>query len=315
MSRCLVIGGGFLGSHVAEQLASDGHSIVIYSRSFNPWLLREDRSGRGEIDLVEGQLPAGAGLRELIDDADVVFYLSGSSTPAMAHTDPGGSILSSVVPAAAVFDLMRPTSTRRIVVASSGGTVYGSVNSVPTNEDHPTKPTSIHGHNSLTIERYAAFFAEQHGFEPIIVRYSNPYGPGQLARRGQGVIAAWCERLARGDTVVLYGNPGTRRDFVFVDDAATATVEAAFADAAPAIYNVGAGESWSLAEVLEQIQLAAGREATVERVARRSVDLPVTELDCTRLREVTGWEPKTALPVGIKASWNWSSQQPYERRA
>ncbi len=313
MNTHLVVGGGFLGSHVAHRLAAEGNTVIVYSRSFNEWLVLEDRSSGGQIELAEGELPRGSGLVELIDSADVVFYLAGSSTPASAQTDPGGSIVSSVVPAAAVLDLMRETTTRRIVIASSGGTVYGAVTTLPTSEDHPTHPISLHGHNSLTVERYAMFFAEQHGFEPVIIRYSNPYGPGQLTRRGQGVVAAWCEAIAHDETITMYGDGQVRRDFVYVEDAAAATVLAGLRADGPTIYNVGSGESSSLQALLDSLQRIAGREARVQHIPARPVDVPVTQLDCRRIARELGWTPTTPLEDGIRATWDWTRSLPYER--
>jgi UDP-glucose 4-epimerase len=314
VSTCLVVGAGFLGSHVAHELASQGHTVLVYSRSFNEWLMHEDRSSDGRIELAEGELPAGTGLQELIDAADVVFYLAGSSTPAIAQTDPGGSIMSSVVPAAAVLDLMRGTATRRIVMASSGGTVYGAAKDLPTSEEHSTRPISLHGHNSLTVERYAMFFAEQYGFEPVIIRYSNPYGPGQLARRGQGVVAAWCEALAHQETITLYGDGQAQRDFVFISDAAAATVLAGLRATGPAIYNVGSGESWSLQSLLDALQRVANRRASIHQIPARPVDVPATQLDCTLIGDDLGWKPTTSMEAGLRASWEWAVQLPYERR-
>lgn len=312
--QSLVIGGGFLGAHVAERLAARGDKVVVYSRSFNPWLIGEDRSGIGTIELKEGVLPTGSGLQELIAESEVVYYLAGSGTPLGANVDPGGSIVSSVVPAAAVLDLMRGTHTKRIVVASSGGTVYGPEAKLPTDEGQPTRPISIHGHNSLSIERYALFFAEQYGLEPAILRYSNPYGPGQLVRRGQGVIAAWCDALAHQRPIVAYGSIDTRRDFVYVDDAAHATICAAEQAPAPGIYNVGSGKSYPLAEVIEIIEAVAGDRAVVEHVAARGVDIPRTHLDCSLLRGSTSWSPTVTIEEGIKATWKWVAGQSYPRR-
>ncbi|HWH12771.1 MAG TPA: NAD-dependent epimerase/dehydratase family protein [Solirubrobacteraceae bacterium] len=306
MTECLVVGGGFLGGHVAVGLVAAGHSVTLYSRSFSDWLGAPEPAGGERIRRVQGVLPPGDGLAELVDAAEIVFFLAGSSTPTMAGTDPGGSIMSSVVPATALFDLMRSTTTRRVVLASSGGAVYGVVDRLPTPEDHPTEPISIHGHNSLTVERYAMFYARHHGFEPVILRYANPYGPGQLARRGQGVIATWCDALARGRPISVYGDPATRRDLIYVDDAAAATVAAGFAADAPGTYNVGSGCSFSLDELAGRLQRISGRQAPIERLPHRGVDVPATQLDCSLLRSQTGWEPVTGLDDGLRASWEWA---------
>jgi UDP-glucose 4-epimerase len=305
MTECLVVGAGFLGSHVAAALAGAGHTVTLYSRSFNDWL-DDPLAGGSGVRRIYGTLPPGAGLTDLIDAAEIVFYLGGSSTPAMAGTDPGGSISNSVVPATALLDLMRPTATRRVVVASSGGAVYGVVDQLPTPETHATEPISIHGHNSLTVERYAMFYARHHGFQPVILRYANPYGPGQLARRGQGVIAAWCDALVNGRPICIYGDPATRRDLLYVDDAALATVAAAFEADAPGVYNVGSGCSFSLDELAGRLQAVSGRRAPIERQPHRPVDVPATQLDCSRLAAQTGWHAATELDDGLQASWEWA---------
>ena len=70
------------------------------------------------------------------------------------------------------MESLRRTNARRIVIASSGGTVYGPVDELPTSEDAFTRPISLHGVNSLAIEGYAAFYAREHGMRPLILRYS-----------------------------------------------------------------------------------------------------------------------------------------------
>jgi UDP-glucose 4-epimerase len=303
--RALVVGGGLIGSHLSLDLATEGHSVVVYSRSFNPILLQA-KSER--VELVDGELPPAPGLLELIEDADVVFCLVGSSSPEFSDADGPGSMLASVVPVTNVLDLMRRTSTRHVVLASSGGTVYGRVESTPTSETHPTRPISLHGLNSLVVEQCATFFQTVHGLEPIVLRFSNVYGPGQLARHGQGVLAAWCDAISRDSAIMMIGDGETRRDFVYVADAVAAI--RASVRAAPGVYNVGGGGSWSLRDALALLEVVTGRQADVRTRPGRYVDVPVTHLDNSRIRQQTGWEPHTPLRDGLTLMWNWISARP-----
>ncbi|MEA2347945.1 MAG: UDP-glucose 4-epimerase [Thermoleophilaceae bacterium] len=303
MAHCLVVGGGFIGAHCADRLVAADHRVTVFSRSFNDWLTRPD-APEG-IETVEGTIGADGALRELVAEADVVVYVAGSSTPAASEADPGGSIERAVVPATAVLEHVRATGGGRVVMASSGGGVYGEVREVPTRETHPTVPINVHGLNALTIERYADFYATHYGVEPVILRYSNPYGPAQPIRHGQGVIAAWCNAVARDEPVVVFGDTSISRDFVYVADAADATARAAF-EANPGIYNVGAGRSTPLTEVLATIAQVSGRAPRLDERQGRPVDVRVTQLDSSRLEAQVGWRASTSLPDGIAAQWSWA---------
>ena len=298
-----MIGGGFLGSAVATKLTQADHDVVVYSRSFSSLLTeRREAQGSGRLSLVKGEIAVGEPLETLIDGAELVLYFAGGSTPAGSDADAGESVALSVVPATIVLDSLRRTSTRRIVLASSGGTVYGQPDVYPTDEKQPTRPISIHGHNALTIERNAEFFARRHDLEVVVLRYSNAYGPRQQVRRGQGVIAAWTTALARSEAVVVYGGESTRRDFLYIDDAADATVRAAL-DAVPGTYNVGSGRSTSLSDLIELLGGATGQPIEAVHRPRRDVDVERTELDSSRLLAEVGWKATTPLADGLRAAW------------
>jgi UDP-glucose 4-epimerase len=303
--RCLVVGGGLIGSRTANELASRGHPVKLLSRSFNPWLEQ-----RGEdaptIELVRGTIPGAPEAAELIAEADLVFFMAGESTPKLADDAAANSIAGLLVPALEVLDQMLRAGKKRVVLASSGGTVYGRPETLPTPEDAPTRPISVHGVNSVATEQYALFYARQHGLEPSIVRFSNVYGPGQYARRGLGVVAAWCEALAAGDPVVIMGDGEVRRDFIYADDAARAAVAAAFDAPRPGVYNAGSGVSTSLRELLELIAEASGQDPRLDRRAAREIDVPVTQLDSSALEGHTGWTPEVGLVEGVARTWEWA---------
>ncbi|WP_026911210.1 NAD-dependent epimerase/dehydratase family protein [Patulibacter minatonensis] len=304
-SRFLIVGGGLVGAHAAVELARLGHPVTVFSRSFSTWLL-EQRAIHPSIELVTGELPAGEDLSALIDAADVVLLVAGSSTPASAEDDSTASVLGSLVPTLTVLDAMRRTSTRRIVMASSGGTVYGKVQILPTPEIHVREPISLHGVNQVVSEEYALFFARQYGLEPTVLRFSNVYGPGQYVRGGQGVVAAWCRAIANGEPITLMGEGALKRDFVFARDAAQAMLAVAGTDARGS-YNVGSGIATALSEVENLLRAITGEDFPVNRLPSRAVDVPVTMLDCGELERVAGWKATTSLVRGLSLTWDWYS--------
>jgi UDP-glucose 4-epimerase len=305
MANCLVVGGGLLGGAVAQTLADQGHGVTVFSRSYGAAL--DPVIGRRPatpIRYVAGTIGESGLLRELIDDAEVVLYFAGGSTPAAGEA--GGSVGLSVVPATTMLEEMRRTGTRRIVVSSSGGTVYGNAAILPTPEDEPVRPTTIHAQNAATMESYVHFFGEHYGFEPIVLRIATAYGPGQRLRRGQGVISAWINAALDGEPLTVYGSPDTRRDFVYSLDVAEAATRAAF-EASPGTYNVGSGRAIALAEVIELLDRLAGGDLEVVEQPGRGIDLPVTELDCSRLLAEVGWEPSTPFAEGLRSTWEWTT--------
>ncbi len=301
MAGALVIGGGLIGTEVGLRLRAGGRRVRVLSRSIGG-RLRELGPAAG-IELVEAEVGTGLALSEAISGVDEVICLAGSSTPAIAAADPTGALAGSVFPTLDALLAAGEAGVRRVVIASSGGTVYGASAPLPTPEDAALEPSSLHGVNSLAIEAFADFFRRERGIEATTLRFSNVYGPGAEPRRGQGVIAAWCRSAALGRPITIIGSDQARRDFVFVADAARA-VEAALA--APArIYNVGGGESVSIAELIGHLRAGTGVEPEIERLPGRDVDIANTELDISRLRAATGWSPKTGLVEGIAATWRW----------
>lgn len=299
----LVVGGGLLGSYVALRLAAAGHPTTVFSRSFNPLLLAA-AADKG-VRLVEGAVERSTPLAKEIDAADVVFYTAGSSTPGASDRDPAASLVGSVAPAVTVLELARRAGGCRVVLASSGGTIYGCPTTFPTPEDAPLEPISVHGLNAVATERYARFFADRHSLDVLVLRYSNLYGPGQLAQRSQGVIAAWIRAIIAGEPIVLFGDGSVRRDFVYADDAAEAMLLVASNPAARGAYNVGTGRASSLREILDVVEEVVDRPFVVETREAREVDVPLVELDCSRIRALTGWTPTTELRDGVAASWEW----------
>lgn len=229
--------------------------------------------------------------------SDVVFWLASSIRPAeteSAANDQNAlhALISGLVTAGA--------QDKRIVVVSSGGTVYDPTCPPPYSEVSPTHAANTYGEAMLAIETLLRESWEDH----VIVRASNAYGPGQPVRRGQGVIAHWLDSVRRGEPIRVIGDDQVSRDYLYIDDLVEALAEVAIAIEPPRLINVGSGTPTSLAYLLEVVTKTIPREIVVERAPARGFDAPSTWLDVTLAATSLGWKPRTTLPEGIERTWH-----------
>lgn len=284
-----------------------GAAAVVGARGFiGSVLLARLRAQHVSVSAFTRDVPFVYPFGHLDDDPGVprtVFWLAGSTNPALAEQRPDlvdGDEAALAAMLDAVSSAARPP---RVVLVSSGGTVYDPAYPPPYDEASPLGPTTAYGRAKVRLE--AAL--DRSGLPAgcwTIVRVSNAYGPGQRVGEGQGVIAHWLHAAAHGDPLVLFGDPATVRDFVYVDDVADALVRLHRVPEAPPVVNVGSGEPTTLAELLTIVCNVAGRRAAdVVTDPARTFDQSRTWLDVGRARRELGWRPATSLAAGIAATW------------
>jgi len=140
--RILIVG-GLIGTETALTLAGSGHSVHVLSRSIGPRLL-ESAAASG-IELTEAEISRPQALAETAAGVEAMICLAGSSTPAFAASDPENALINSVHPALTTLETARRAGIPRVVLASSGGTIYGAGAPSPTPETAPLRPSSLHG--------------------------------------------------------------------------------------------------------------------------------------------------------------------------
>jgi UDP-glucose 4-epimerase len=161
----------------------------------------------------------------------------------------------------------------------------------------------------VALEHYSRYFEVHCGLRRLVVRFSNVYGPGELGRGGQGVIGAWLAAAAVGAKAHLLGSLAVERDYLYAGDAGEA-VRLLVEHEATGVYNVGSSVAVSLEQVLECVVHEVGipLELAVDSGEHATAHVMRTQLDCTRLRTETGWEPRMSLTEGIAAAWEWMSR-------
>jgi UDP-glucose 4-epimerase len=211
----------------------------------------------------------------------------------------------SVVPSLALLDVCLKLGVKRVVFVSSGGVVYGPATVIPTPEIAPTDPITSYGVTKLAIEKYLALYEHLHGLDYRILRVANPFGPFQMPRKSQGIIAALLSRALDDESIEIWGDGSVVRDYIFVGDAIDALVAAASDQSDTRIFNIGTGQGRSLLEVIAAIERQLGKRLRIEWRPARLVDVPTSIVAIERAREVLGWLPKTPIEEGWRETIAW----------
>jgi UDP-glucose 4-epimerase len=302
---CVVLGGGgFIGTNLCRRLAKSGHRVRAFGRRS---LFPADLRG---VEWCPGELADVASVGAAIASFDVVFHLLHATMPQAANVDMVADLQTNVVPTIALLDDCRRTGVKRVVFASSGGTVYGNAQQIPTPETAPTEPICAYGISKLAIEKYLALFEHLHGLDFRVLRITNPFGPFQVALKNQGVIAALIARALRDETVEIWGDGSVVRDFIFVEDVVDALLAAAADRNSERVYNIGSGQGRSLRDIISAIEHLMGMKLKLQWKPGRPLDVPVSVVATNRAANGLGWVPKTSFETGLKTTIDWAARTP-----
>ncbi|OYY97852.1 MAG: hypothetical protein B7Y42_07830 [Polaromonas sp. 28-63-22] len=299
-TRCAVLGaGGFIGTNLCRALVGRVDSLRAFGRrqSF-PEALRG-------CDWMPGDFADPTCMAAAVAGCDVVFHLVNATTPASANVDKVADLNANVASTLHLLDACRETGVKRVVFVSSGGTIYGIPEQVPTPETSPTNPITAYGISKLAIEKYLGLYEYLYGLEYRVLRVANPFGPYQTALKNQGVIAAFVRRALAGKPIEIWGDGSVTRDYVYIDDVVEALMLAATHDGSGRIFNIGSGEGRSLNDIVASISKLLEVEIPVDHRPSRPVDVPVSILDTTFASRDLDWRPRTVFEEGLSTTISW----------
>ena len=295
----LVTGGaGFIGSRVAEAYVDLGCRVVV---------LDDLSTGSAErvppgAELVRGDLLT-ADLDGLLGrhGIDFVNHHAAHVDVRSSVSDPQSDARVNILGTLRLLEACRKAGVRRFLFASTGGAIYGEPRAGSADESHPTEPVSPYGVAKLSVEKYLHVYRVVHGFQPIVFRYANVYGPGQDGTGEAGVVAILLDRILRGASPVIHGDGEQTRDFVFVGDCVEAN-RRALEHPGPGVWNVGTGVETSVNRLFEllceaaEVRIEARHDAAAPGEQRRSV------LDGRKYLRDFGVRAYTALREGLSAT-------------
>ncbi len=294
-----------MGTHLMDRLLEDGHSVRIYDRNPNRF-----RDLPPEAEYIEGELGNHGLIREAVEGMEVVYHFVSTTLPKTSNDDPIYDVRSNLVDTLQLLESCVDAGTRKVIFASSGGTVYGPPRTTPVSEDHPTDPISSYGITKLAVEKYLGLFYHLHRLDYAALRISNPYGPYQDPEGQQGAIGVFLHRILTGRPITIWGDGSIVRDYLYIADLVEALELAAGKETRRKVLNVGSGRSVSLNALIACMTEVVGEQPLVEYLPPRSLDVPVNVLDIGWAREYLGWEPRVELTEGIARTWDWIRSLP-----
>ena len=300
--RTLLLGGsGFLVGHILDALLERGVAVRVFDRA-RP---SADRPLPSNVEMCEGDLGNRGDLAAAIDGCEIVVHLVSTTLPKNSNDDPAHDLESNVVATVRFLDIARQRGVKKVVFASSGGTVYGVPRVLPIPELHETTPVCSYGIHKLTIERYLDLYHRLHGLDYCVLRMSNPYGERQRPDAAQGVVAVFLDRALRAEPVEVWGDGSVVRDYIYVKDVARAFCRAIDYSGELRVFNIGSGRGVSLNDLLAAIESLLGRSVERHYLPGRAFDVPVNVLDNSRAETHLDWRPAFSFRDGLRRTLEW----------
>lgn len=292
---------GFIGSHLAERLVSDGNDVIgvdafteYYDRSLKERNLQRLLGCPG-FRFVEADL-AQLDVSSLLDDRDVVFHLAAQpGVRSSWGSDFHIYLERNLWATQRLLEAVRDRPLRKFVFASSSS-VYGDAERYPTREDDLPQPISPYGVTKLAGERLCLAYGRSYGVPVMAMRYFTVYGPRQ---RPDMAFNRFIQSLLQGNEITIYGDGRQSRDFTYVSDAVEATLQAALIDATGEVLNVGGGSRVNLLEIMDLLHQVTGVQPRLRFLESQRGDVRDTAADVTRATQLFGYRPRVSLFEGL----------------
>ena len=233
---------------------------------------------------------------------DMVFHLLSSTVPATS-ANAQYDVESNLIPTLKLLGIMEKYGVKNILYMSSGGAIYGDYLEKVHNEDDAVYPKSSYGIVKLAIEKYLLSYSELYGFNSLILRLSNPYGPFHYNVR-QGVVNIAIRKALAGETLQIWGSGNGIKDYIYIEDVSDIIMKLVKEGIQTGVYNIASGRTLSVNEIVEAIKRIIP-SFKYEYKEAFDVDVQNFELDITKLRKKLGGYKMTSFEEALNKTIEW----------
>ncbi len=336
--KVLVTGGaGFIGSHVAEIFAGEGHPVTVLDNLSRARLLKkDDRNARYNWDhlgrlqgvtLVEADVRDADAVRRAAEDVEIIVHAAAQTAVTTSVTDPRQDFENNVIGVFNVLEAARSRKRKPAVVFCSTNKVYGeNVNALPLAEGDTrwsfageaasgvNERFSVdlcehtpYGCSKLTGDLYMQDYAHLYGIKTGVFRMSCIYGTRQFGMEDQGWVAWFTIAALTGKPLTIFGDGKQVRDLLWVEDLVAAYRAFLGSDRPHGVYNMGGGPGFtlSLRELLGHLGERLGKPVPVSYADWRPSDQKVYVSDIAKAGAELGWAPRVSPREGVDRLVDW----------
>ena len=310
MSKIVITGGaGFIGSHIAENLAKNDHEIIIVD-NLDPYYSIDLKKrnmdialNSGNVTFVNADITDLARMKQIIDSTvDYVYHEAAQAGVRISVEDPFKPNDVNVLGTLNVLKASLDAGIKKVINASSSS-VYGKVKYLPFDEQHPTEPVSPYGVSKLAAEHYCRVFYEVYGLPTTSLRYFTVYGPRM---RPDLAISIFTRKMLANEQITVFGDGEQTRDFTYIDDVVEANKRLLYNKATDGmVLNIGGGNRISVNDLIENLRLITGSTSEVINAGKQKGDTEDT-LACVDLgNKLIGYKPLFNINKGLNKFVDW----------
>ncbi len=301
MKILLTGGAGFIGSHVVDAYIKAGHKVVVidnlasgFKKNLNP------KAKFYKIDIRNYKA-----LEKIIkkEKPQIISHHAAVSEVVKSIKDPNLTYQVNILGTINILLVGASVGVKKIIFASSAGTIYGNAKKLPAKEDSPLSPLSPYAISKIVGEEFVEFYAKIYSFDYLILRYANVYGPRQNPRGEAGVIAIFTDLMKRNMRPKIFGNGNKTRDYIYIDDITGANTFG-LKRGKNEILNIGSGKEISDRKVFNTLAQAINFKRPPIYAPFRKGEVYRIYSDCSRARKILGWQTKINFEQGIKKYLN-----------
>ncbi len=300
--KCLVTGGaGFIASHIADKLIEKGNKVAIIDDLSSGKKANINPSAKFyRLDIRSPKVKGVFGKER----PSIVFHFAAHIEARESVKNPIADADVNILGSLNIFENCRKFRLKKIVFASSGGEIYGNAKTIPTPEDYPPSPISPYGIAKLAVEKYLESYCKMYSMNFTAMRYGNVYGPRQNPCGEAGVIAIFANKMLKGEQPLIHGDGRQTKDYIFIDDAVSATLLALKKDINGPI-NIATAKETSVLEIFDGLKKLINSNVEKKFVAFPACGFKRGCLSIEKAKKLINWQPGCDFNSGLAKTVDW----------